>query len=111
MAKRGKRRKRAQGGSAKELLAASAGGSPADLLGEASRLFAAAQLPELFFKNLALIAQGYAGFKIFRREKRLLFFLQLCQFPFQALYFRCRRSGANAYLRGRFVNDVYRLIG
>ena len=47
MAKRGKRRKRAQGGSAKELLAASAGGSPADLLGEASRLFAAARYADV----------------------------------------------------------------
>ena len=43
MAKRGKRQKRVQGGSAKKPLSASVGGSPADLLGEASRLFAAAR--------------------------------------------------------------------
>ena len=43
MAKRSKRQKRVQGGSAKKPLSACAGGSPADLLGEASRLFATAR--------------------------------------------------------------------
>ena len=57
MAKRGKRRKRAQGGSAKELLAASAGGSPADLLGEASRLFAAARYTDV----RALLTPAFAS--------------------------------------------------
>ena len=47
MAKRGKRQKRVQGGSAKKPLAAFAGGSPAELLGEASRLFAAARYADV----------------------------------------------------------------
>ena len=47
MAKRGKRQKRGQGGSAKKPLAAFAGGSPAELLGEASRLFAAARYTDV----------------------------------------------------------------
>ena len=47
MAKRGKRQKRVQGGSAKKPLSASVGGSPADLLGEASRLFAAARYTDV----------------------------------------------------------------
>ena len=47
MAKRGKRQKRVQGGSAKKPLSASVGGSPADLLGEASRLFAAARYADV----------------------------------------------------------------
>ena len=47
MAKRGKRQKKGQGGSAKKPLAAFAGGSPAELLGEASRLFAAARYTDV----------------------------------------------------------------
>lgn len=47
MAKRGKRQKRVQDGSAKKPLPASVGGSPADLLGEASRLFAAARYTDV----------------------------------------------------------------
>ena len=47
MAKRGKRQKRMQDGSAKKPLPASVGGSPADLLGEASRLFAAARYTDV----------------------------------------------------------------
>ena len=47
MAKRSKRQKRVQGGSAKKPLSAFAGGSPADLLGEASRLFAAARYTDV----------------------------------------------------------------
>ena len=47
MAKRSKRQKRVQGGLAKKPLAAFAGGSPADLLGEASRLFAAARYTDV----------------------------------------------------------------
>ena len=47
MAKRGKRQKKGQGGSAKKPLAAFAGGSPAELLGEASRLFAAARYADV----------------------------------------------------------------
>ena len=40
MAKRGKRQKKGQGGSAKKPLAAFAGGSPVRLFGGGSRLFA-----------------------------------------------------------------------
>ena len=47
MAKRGKRQKRVRSGSAKKPLAAFAGGSPAELLGEASRLFAAARYTDV----------------------------------------------------------------
>ena len=47
MAKRGKRQKRGRSGSAKKPLAALAGGSPAELLGEASRLFAAARYTDV----------------------------------------------------------------
>ena len=47
MAKRGKRQKRGRSGSAKKPLAALAGGSPAELLGEASRLFAAARYADV----------------------------------------------------------------
>lgn len=47
MAKRGKRQKRVRSGSAKKPLSASVGGSPADLLGEASRLFAAARYTDV----------------------------------------------------------------
>ena len=64
MAKRGKRQKKGQGGSAKKPLAAFAGGSPAELLGEASRLFAAARYTDvraLAESALALTAGVSAG--------------------------------------------------
>ena len=64
MAKRGKRQKRVQGGSAKKPLSASVGGSPADLLGEASRLFAAARYTDvraLAESALASTAEAAAG--------------------------------------------------
>ena len=57
MAKRGKRQKRVQGGSAKKPLAAFAGGSPAELLGEASRLFAAARYTDV----RALLTPAFAS--------------------------------------------------
>ena len=57
MAKRGKRQKRVQGGSAKKPLAAFAGGSPAELLGEASRLFAAARYTDV----RALLTAAFAS--------------------------------------------------
>ncbi len=57
MAKRSKRQKRVQGGSAKKPLAAFAGGSPADLLGEASRLFAAARYTDV----RALLTPAFAS--------------------------------------------------
>ena len=57
MAKRGKRQKRGQGGSAKKPLAAFAGGSPAELLGEASRLFAAARYTDV----RALLTPAFAS--------------------------------------------------
>ena len=57
MAKRGKRQKRAQDGSAKKPLPASVGGSPADLLGEASRLFAAARYTDV----RALLTPAFAS--------------------------------------------------
>ena len=57
MAKRGKRQKRVQGGSAKKPLSAFAGGSPADLLGEASRLFAAARYTDV----RALLTPAFAS--------------------------------------------------
>lgn len=57
MAKRGKRQKRGQGGSAKKPLAAFAGGSPAELLGEASRLFAAARYTDV----RALLTAAFAS--------------------------------------------------
>ena len=57
MAKRGKRQKRVQGGSAKKPLSASVGGSPADLLGEASRLFAAARYTDV----RALLTPAFAS--------------------------------------------------
>ena len=64
MAKRGKRQKKGQGGSAKKPLAAFAGGSPAELLGEASRLFAAARYTDvraLAESALASTAEAAAG--------------------------------------------------
>ena len=57
MAKRGKRQKKGQGGSAKKPLAAFAGGSPAELLGEASRLFAAARYTDV----RALLTPAFAS--------------------------------------------------
>ena len=57
MAKRSKRQKRVQGGSAKKPLSAFAGGSPADLLGEASRLFAAARYTDV----RALLTPAFAS--------------------------------------------------
>ena len=57
MAKRGKRQKKGQGGSAKKPLAAFAGGSPAELLGEASRLFAAARYTDV----RALLTAAFAS--------------------------------------------------
>lgn len=57
MAKRSKRQKRVQGGSAKKPLAAFAGGSPAELLGEASRLFAAARYTDV----RALLTPAFAS--------------------------------------------------
>ena len=57
MAKRGKRQKRVQDGSAKKPLPASVGGSPADLLGEASRLFAAARYTDV----RALLTAAFAS--------------------------------------------------
>ncbi len=57
MAKRGKRQKRVQDGSAKKPLPASVGGSPADLLGEASRLFAAARYTDV----RALLTPAFAS--------------------------------------------------
>lgn len=57
MAKRGKRQKRVRSGSAKKPLAAFAGGSPADLLGEASRLFAAARYTDV----RALLTPAFAS--------------------------------------------------
>ena len=57
MAKRGKRQKRMQDGSAKKPLPASVGGSPADLLGEASRLFAAARYTDV----RALLTPAFAS--------------------------------------------------
>ena len=57
MAKRGKRQKKGQGGSAKKPLSASVGGSPADLLGEASRLFAAARYTDV----RALLTAAFAS--------------------------------------------------
>ena len=57
MAKRGKRQKRVQGGSAKKPLAAFAGGSPAELLGEASRLFSAARYTDV----RALLTPAFAS--------------------------------------------------
>ena len=57
MAKRGKRQKKGQGGSAKKPLAAFAGGSPAELLGEASRLFAAARYMDV----RALLTAAFAS--------------------------------------------------
>ena len=57
MAKRGKRPEKGQGGSAKKPLAAFAGGSPADLLGEASRLFAAARYTDV----RALLTPAFAS--------------------------------------------------
>ena len=57
MAKRGKRQKRMQDGSAKKPLPASVGGSPADLLGEASRLFAAARYTDV----RALLTAAFAS--------------------------------------------------
>ena len=57
MAKRSKRQKRVQGGSAKKPLPASVGGSPADLLGEASRLFAAARYTDV----RALLTPAFAS--------------------------------------------------
>ena len=64
MAKRGKRQKRGRSGSAKKPLAALAGGSPAELLGEASRLFAAARYTDvraLAESALASTAESAAG--------------------------------------------------
>ena len=64
MAKRGKRQKKGRGGSAKKPLAAFAGGSPAELLGEASRLFAAARYTDvraLAESALASTAEAAAG--------------------------------------------------
>ena len=64
MAKRGKRQKRGRSGSAKKPLAALAGGSPAELLGEASRLFAAARYTDvraLAESALASTAEAAAG--------------------------------------------------
>ena len=57
MAKRDKRQKKGQGGSAKKPLAAFAGGSPAELLGEASRLFAAARYTDV----RALLTAAFAS--------------------------------------------------
>lgn len=57
MAKRSKRQKRVQGGSAKKPLSAFAGGSPAELLGEASRLFAAARYTDV----RALLTPAFAS--------------------------------------------------
>ena len=57
MAKRGKRQKRVQGGSAKKPLSAFAGGSPAELLGEASRLFTAARYTDV----RALLTAAFAS--------------------------------------------------
>ena len=57
MAKRGKRQKRVQGGSAKKPLSAFAGGSPAELLGEASRLFTAARYTDV----RALLTPAFAS--------------------------------------------------
>ena len=57
MGKRGKRQKKGQGGSAKKPLAAFAGGSPAELLGEASRLFAAARYTDV----RALLTAAFAS--------------------------------------------------
>ena len=57
MAKRSKRQKRVQGGSAKKPLSAFAGGSPADLRGEASRLFAAARYTDV----RALLTPAFAS--------------------------------------------------
>ena len=57
MAKRGKRQKKGQGGSAKKPLAAFAGGSPAELLGEASRLFTAARYTDV----RALLTPAFAS--------------------------------------------------
>ena len=57
MAKRGKHQKRAQDGSAKKPLPASVGGSPADFLGEASRLFAAARYTDV----RALLTPAFAS--------------------------------------------------
>lgn len=57
MAKRSKRQKRVQGGSAKKPLSAFTGGSPADLLGEASRLFAAARYTDV----RALLTPAFAS--------------------------------------------------
>ena len=64
MAKRGKHQKRVRSGSAKKPLAALAGGSPAELLGEASRLFAAARYTDvraLAESALASTAEAAAG--------------------------------------------------
>ena len=64
MAKCGKHQKKGQGGSAKKPLAALAGGSPAELLGEASRLFAAARYTDvraLAESALASTAEAAAG--------------------------------------------------
>ena len=64
MAKRGKHQKRVRSGSAKKPLAAFAGGSPAELLGEASRLFAAARYTDvraLAESALASTAEAAAG--------------------------------------------------
>ena len=57
MAKRGKHQQRVRSGSAKKPLAAFAGGSPAELLGEASRLFAAARYTDV----RALLTPAFAS--------------------------------------------------
>ena len=64
MAKCGKHQQRVRSGSAKKPLAALAGGSPAELLGEASRLFAAARYTDvraLAESALASTAEAAAG--------------------------------------------------